>query len=202
MKIRLKKFSQFINTTLLGGLAVLLPLVITLFFLQWLFGFVVGLISPLSNALVSQSGLREMVANILVIVVIIFGCFIIGMMIKTRFGKYIQHLIDNKLLKLIPGYKIIKETVNQFIQTDGKSSPFKSVALAKLFKSETLVTCFVTARHENGFVTVFVPTGPNPTSGLIYHLPADNVNELENISIESAMRSIIGCGIGSEPLLR
>lgn len=202
MRIRYKRFTQFLNTTLLGGLAVVLPLVITLFFLKWLFGFIVSLIAPISNALVTQSGFQEVVANLLVISVIVVSCFLIGVMIKTRLGKYIQHLVDTKLLKLIPGYKIVKETVNQFIHTDGKNSPFKSVALARLFDSETLVTCFVTARHTNGYVTVFVPTGPNPTSGMIYHLKSTQVNELENISIENAMRSIIGCGIGSEPLLR
>ena len=64
---------------------------------------------------------------------------------------------------------MVKETVNQLFNR--KSSPFSSVALIQIFQNETLVTGFVTDEHQNGTSSVFVPTGPNPTSGFIYHLP-------------------------------
>ena len=98
-----------------------------------------------------------------------------------------------------PGYSLVKETVFQFL--GNKKSPFSSVALAQIFGNETMVSCFVTDTHEDGSRTVFVPTGPNPTSGNIYHLEAKYVHPVD-VSVEDAMRSIISCGAGSSTLLK
>ena len=93
---------------------------------------------------------------------------------------------------------MIKETVSQFI--GNKKSPFSSVALAQIFGNETLVTVFVTDEHPDGSFTVFMPTGPNPTSGNIYHLKGDFVHPVD-VPVEAAMKSIISCGAGSEKLV-
>jgi uncharacterized membrane protein len=62
------------------------------------------------------------------------------------------------------------------------------------------MTAFITDTHQNGRYTVFVPTGPNPTSGLIFHIPQEYVHPV-GVSVEAAMRSVIGCGAGSADLL-
>jgi uncharacterized membrane protein len=62
------------------------------------------------------------------------------------------------------------------------------------------VTCFITDSHDDGSFTVFVPTGPNPTSGLIYHLGGEFVHPV-NVPVQEAMRSVISCGAGSGKLL-
>ncbi len=59
------------------------------------------------------------------------------------------------------------------------------------------MTCFLTDETPEGICSVFVPTGPNPTSGNIYHLKKEYVH-LINVSIEEAMRSIISCGASSQ----
>jgi uncharacterized membrane protein len=74
------------------------------------------------------------------------------------------------------------------------------VALVQLFGNETLASAFITDRHPDGSCTVFVPTGPNPTSGNIFHLKAEYVHPV-NVRIEDAMRSIISCGAGSQKLI-
>ena len=71
----------------------------------------------------------------------------------------------------------------------------------QIFENDTKVTAFVTGRHDNGMITVFVPTGPNPTSGFIYHLDQKYVHPVD-ISVEVAMRSVISCGAGSDALIK
>jgi len=75
------------------------------------------------------------------------------------------------------------------------------VALVQIYGNDTLASAFVTDTHEDGSYTVFVPTGPNPTSGNIYHLPAHHVHPVD-VSVEDAMRSIISCGAGSTLLVK
>jgi uncharacterized membrane protein len=126
-------------------------------------------------------------------------CFFLGLFVRTRLGQIIYSGFENSVLSRAPGYRMIKETVNHFIGR--KESPFSSVAMVQLFENETLVTAFITDRHEDGRVTVFVPTGPNPTSGFIYHLDQRYVHPVD-VSVEEAMRSVISCGAGSEKLIK
>ena len=143
--------------------------------------------------------MQEILADILVIAVILTLCFVIGVFVRTRLGKWIFQTLENKILKIAPGYSLIKETVMQFL--GGKRSPFSSVALVQIFANETLASAFVTDTHEDGSYTVFVPTGPNPTSGNIYHLAARFVHPVD-VPVEDAMRSIISCGAGSTKLIK
>ena len=59
------------------------------------------------------------------------------------------------------------------------------------------VTALVTSRHPNGQLTVFVPTGPNPTSGFIYHVSAELVELRPDIGVDQLMKTVLSCGAGS-----
>ena len=83
---------------------------------------------------------------------------------------------------------------------DREKSPFSSVALVQAFENDTLMTAFITEEHAKGIYTVFVPCGPNPTTGYIFHLKKQFVHPIE-VPIEDAFRSVISCGAGSKPLL-
>ncbi len=90
---------------------------------------------------------------------------------------------------------MIKETVRQFLGK--KKTPFSSVALAQVFQNDNLMTAFITDSHSDERYTVFVPTGPNPTSGNIYHLKKQYVHHID-VTVEYVLRTIISCGAGSK----
>jgi uncharacterized membrane protein len=194
----MKKTSSFIKTSLLGGFIVLLPISILIAVCTWIYSFITNLIQPLTNLLLAQSDLKEIIADFLAIFIIIIISFFLGIIVKTKLGKLLYELIENNILYKIPGYSMIKETILQFL--GDKKSPFSSVALVNIFGNDTMLTAFITDEHEDGTKTVFVPTGPNPTSGNIYHIKNEYVHPI-NVSIEDAMRSIISCGNGSKILI-
>jgi uncharacterized membrane protein len=68
--------------------------------------------------------------------------------------------------------------------------------------TDVSVTALVTSRHADGHVTVFVPTGPNPTSGFIYHLDASLVELHPEIGVESMMKTVVSCGAGTAHLFK
>jgi uncharacterized membrane protein len=162
-----------------------------------------GGIQPLTNLVVNHLALpkqyEEFIATLIVLSVIVFTCFFVGLFVRTRIGRWIYSAFENSLLSKAPGYKMVKETVNQFLGK--KESPFSSVALAQIFENDTMVTAFITDKHADGTITVFVPTGPNPTSGFIYHLDQQYVHPVD-VSVEDAMRSVISCGAGSDALVK
>lgn len=194
---------QFIRKSLFGGIVVLLPIIILSFILKWAFFFVTDLIQPLTNYVILNYAFPELTADVIVVFVIVLVCFFVGTLVTTTIGKWMHAQFDQYLVKLAPGYKIIKEIVGQFFG-NADSSPFSSgeVARVRLFgkNSPTTVTAIVTSKHSDGTITIFMPTGPNPTSGNIYHVPQELVEYCPNISVENMMKSIIACGAGSGAL--
>jgi uncharacterized membrane protein len=194
------RLKGFLRTSLLGGVVVILPVAILASVSVWIFNLVTGLIEPLTRLLIKDSQLNEYVAEVIVIILILVSCFFVGVLVRTRLGAFLYRVIETRILKLAPGYSMIKETVLQIFGSR-KDSPFSSVAIAQIFGNDTLVTAFITDRHPDGSYTLFVPTGPNPTSGLIYHLDEKFVHPV-NIPVQDAMRSIISCGAGSAKLMQ
>lgn len=194
----MEKFKKFIKTTLLGGVIVLLPVFLTGFFLNWLFNLITGLINPLTKLVVEKAQLQKYLADILVISIIIAICFLVGLLVRTKLGSFFYRQVEKRILKVMPGYSLFKNTIKQFFGSGKK--PFSRVALVQAFGNSTLMTGFVTDEHSDGRFTVFVPSALNPTTGLILHLEKRYVH-LVDASVEDTMRSIISCGAGSRKLL-
>ncbi len=193
------KLRTFIYTTVLGGVVVVLPAVVMLFLIHWAAGLVAGWLSVATEPLTRHARIHEALAVAITVAGLLAGCFLLGLVVRTRMGGWLFASIERHGLKRIPGYSLVKETVAQLL--GGARSPFSRVALVRLFSNDTLVTAFVTDdTHPDGSCTVFVPTGPNPTSGNIYHVPGHCVHIID-VPVEETMRSIISCGAGSGKLI-
>lgn len=195
----MKKIKAFLKTTILGGLIVILPVLLTVFFIRWAINVITGMIKPVTVMFVDNFHLQKTIADILVIFIIVLVCFIIGLIVKTKMGKFIYRFVEKRILKVAPGYSLFKETIKQFLGQE--KAPFSSVALVQVFENNTLMTGFITDEHPDGRYTVFVPNGLNPTSGNIFHLKPEYVH-LVDASVEDTMRSIISCGVGSEAFIK
>ena len=199
------RIKRFINTSVIGGILVLLPIAILFAVANWAFHFVTNLIQPLTDIVIKNRGMPELVGDVLVIGIIALTCFMVGSVVATGAGRWLHNHFDKYLTQLAPGYKIIKEIVGQFFG-DKSNSPLGGgdVAKVKIFGEnvDTAVTAIVTSRHTDGSYTVFVPTGPNPTSGNIYHLKASQVEVIADAKVEDMMRTIISCGAGSDQLFK
>ncbi len=190
---------SFVTTSILGGVVVVMPLALFIFVFMWLFRLITNLIQPFTTLLVSHFHLMEVVADIFAVMLILTGCFLVGILVKTKLGTFIQENFEKRIMSRAPGYALIKTTVMQFL---GKGRlPFSSVAMVRAFENNTLMTGFITEQHPDGTYTVFVPTGPNPTTGYIFHLKKEFVHPV-SVSAEEAFRSIISCGVGSQKIIQ
>ena len=195
---------EFAKKALLGGVVILLPVALLVMGFRWLFNLVTDLIQPLTNLVTKVIGLPEIIADVLVLAGMAGLCFCVGWLVTTAGGAWFHAKFDDRLARYAPGYQMMKDIVGQFFGDESKS-PFANgeVALVKLFgdQSATEVTAIITSKHQDGRYTVFMPTGPNPTSGNIYHVSQDQVRLCPDISVSDAMRTIIACGAGTGELL-
>lgn len=197
----MKKLRSFIFTAILGGVTVLLPLAIIFMVFHWLVLKAANIVGPMASFVSDQLGQGHWSYQLSIVIVVaslVGGCFFVGLLERTRLGAFALSQLD-RLSKKVPGYVMIKETLSQFFS--GKRSPFMGVALVRLWPDNIWCTALITDKHDNGLYTVFVPTGPNPTTGGIFHLEAQRVRPVD-VPVESALRSIISCGQGSGEIVK
>ena len=190
----MKGVKKFALTTLLGGLVVVMPAVILTMVFLWLFNLIMDLVQPLADLVSLGTNITGILASIIAISLILSGCFLVGLFVKTRIGKFLHEFVEREVFTRIPGYRVLREIIQHFV---GESDlPFSSVVLINPFGTGSWMTGFVTDNSGRDYVTVFVPTGPNPTSGNIYHVNRSEVVNVE-ASVEDGMQTVIGCGVGS-----
>ncbi len=193
-----KRIRKFFFTTIIGGLAAVLPLALLIVVFRWIISLIEKYIGPLVRLVNTHSTIQEFLLYVVAIIAILSAFFLAGLIIQTRVGKFFNVVLEKKYLMKIPGYKVARETVMQFF---GKNrSFFSEVVLVDIFNSGTLMTGFITDVH-NDFVTVFVPTGPNPTSGNIYHVKKDKIIH-SRTPVDTGMKTIISCGAGSNEIFK
>lgn len=139
-----------------------------------------------------------------------FG-IIIGVLILILTGVFAANLFGRKLvgfweaiLGRIPLVRTIYSSVKQVLETlfSSNSESFRRVVLIEYPRKDIWSLGFQTnealsaAREASGkeLVSVFVPTTPNPTSGFIIMLPAEDITQLD-ITVEDGFKFIISMGV-------
>ena len=191
-------FKQFLRTTFLGGFLIVLPIVILLIVLNWMFESITNYVRPITNLLILTARVNEFVASFFAVLFIILVFFFVGLLVKTELGKVSFAAFENKFLGKIFGYRLIKETVLQIFGEE--RNVFKAVAMVKLYGNETLMTAFVTEEHSDGSYTVFIPSGPAPTAGFVYHVQKEQIT-IVDVPVDQALRTILSLGAGSKKII-
>ena len=190
-----KRLRNFFRTTLIGGIVALAPLTLIVLLFRWVINLIGRNLTPVVDRLMQDPNPDPLIKFLLYVITftaILFFFFLIGIIVRTRMAVFLNKAEDRYLVK-IPGYRLAKDTVKQFF---GKNrSFFREGVLVDIFNTGVLMTGFITD-DQGEVITVFVPTGPNPTSGNIYHMPRDRVLRTR-ASVDSGMKTIISCGAGS-----
>jgi uncharacterized membrane protein len=93
----------------------------------------------------------------------------------------------------------IKQIMEAVLATDAKS--FRRVLLVEYPRKGVWSLAFMTTdqlgevqqKTETDVIGVFIPTTPNPTSGFVLMVPADEVIELD-MTVEQGLKMIISMG--------
>jgi len=202
-----KKPRTIINN-LLAGIAVFVPLVITLFVLkiglslaQQIFG-LLPFLDP-NNLIGGKIGtaLRPLFGIILTFAVIMA----VGAIARNYAGKRFVSFAENMITK-IPFIRTVYQGSKQLLETLLKSSKtsFRKVALIEYPRKGIYSIGFVTGQVQESVQKpiqeksyyVFVPTTPNPTQGFLLVVPEKEVIPL-NVDVEEAFKSILSVGLAT-----
>jgi uncharacterized membrane protein len=126
-----------------------------------------------------------------------------GVLAANLVGRQLVHLWES-ILQRIPFVRSIYSAAKNFAEivlTDANQS-FNKVLLIEYPRKGLYSLCFQTstylgevqARTGEDVICVFVPTTPNPTSGLILMVPKSDVIELE-MDVEDALKMVVSLGV-------
>lgn len=200
---------------LIAGLLVWLPLALTIWVLTSVLGLLDGMFGWFLTATqavlpASATAPLEMLRRIpgLGLVVTVVALLITGIFATNIVGQWWLRQ-GSRVLNRIPIVKSIYNSIKQVSDTLFSSSgnAFREAVLVQYPREGAWTIAFVTgkpggeaAHHLPGdYLSVYVPTTPNPTSGFFLMVPRRDVIELA-MSVDEALKYVISMGVVAPPL--
>ncbi len=197
------------RTNFVAGLAIVLPAVVSVAVVVWLFGTVSTITDTLlvflPRGLTHQRGGEGPLWWYWSAVAFTLGVLLvtgIGALARYYLGKKAIQLMDH-FLSSVPLLNKVYSTVKQVNDafSTSKSSSFKQVVLVEYPRKGSYTIGFITTeeipevnrRLDARLVGVFVPTTPNPTSGFLILVPEDEVVHLR-MSVAEGIKCVISLG--------
>jgi uncharacterized membrane protein len=193
-----KKLKQIFLT----GLAVTIPIGLTLYILFFLIDIMDGLLKVIPTKYHPDTLLGIHIPGLGIIVTLVL-IFVSGLITTSYVGYKIVRSGED-LVSRIPFVRSIYKAIKQISDNmfmDQRSS-FKKVVLLEFPRKGIYTIGFVTGmpgwevqkKTGQNSISVFVPTTPNPTSGYLLIVPEEELIQID-MSVEEALTFIISVGI-------
>ena len=137
------------------------------------------------------------------LIIALLALLITGMIATNFLGQKVLTISDKLILRipLVKSiYKGIKQVSDTLLSTNGNA--FRKALLVRFPHNEAWTIAFITGTpsatiisHDNAddYVSVYVPTTPNPTSGYFMIVHKKDTREI-NMSVDEALRYVISMG--------
>ena len=191
---RVARFFGVLGNRLLAGIAFAVPLVVT----YWVLAFGYRLITGLSEPWLKTFGLDFPGLGFAITLLFFTG---LGFMAAHVFGRRLLARGESFLLRVPVVASIYAGTkqVLQSVQGGGAADKTKRVVVVDLAGSDNYMFGFATGHFEEAgtgrrMTMVFVPTAPNPTTGLIIAVPSARVRDCD-MTMEEATKMLFSGGL-------
>ena len=193
----MKQFLEFLKTSLIGGLFVLLPLVLFYLLLSELLEVVVVLATPIADLFPKGTFDQVKMPVVIGIILIVGASFLFGLALRSASLRRLGLWIERTLLDRMPLYNAVKRMGRGLVGAQ-EDSAFRSGVFSSLNGEKEIV--YVVEDHGDGQMTILCPFAPASFAGTVKIVSADQIEILET-SFGDASRVIAHWGVGARELL-
>lgn len=186
-----------LRTRMVSGLVALVPIVVTVLVLRFAFTATAGILLPFVDPAVEDWPWLWRAA--LSFGILLVGVYLLGEIAARAVGRRILGLGEAILLR-VPFVKIIyrasKQVVDAFRGPSARA--FQSVVFVEFPRPGIRAVGFVTGRmtgpQGRRWVTVFLPTTPNPTTGFLQMVPEEDLVHTD-MTVEEGVKMLMSLGV-------
>ena len=191
---RFRRFAGGLGNRLLAGILFAVPLVVTYWVLSFGYGLVTGLSDPWLKAFgVDFPGAGFLITVLAFIALGFMATHVIGRRMLDRFEAFMLRI--PVVGSIYSGAKQVLQTI-QGVGTSPK--PKRAVVVEYLVPGSYLFGYatghFTEAGTGREMTTLFVPTAPNPTTGLIIAVPSEKVRDCD-LTVEEGTKMLVSAGL-------
>ncbi|MEM7056937.1 MAG: DUF502 domain-containing protein [Pseudomonadota bacterium] len=192
----------------LTGLIIVAPVVITIYLTWTIITFVDDKVVPLvPDIYTPKFYLDTDIPGFGLFIFIVFTTFV-GYFTKNLFGRQLVRMAEGWVDRM-PIIRSIYNALKQIVETilNQSNTSFQKACLVEYPRKGIWAIAFVSTdtkgeipgkAQQSHLVSVFLPTTPNPTSGFLLFVPAEDVVELD-MSVEEAAKLVISAGLVTPP---
>jgi uncharacterized membrane protein len=193
----MKPILNFLKTTFVGGLFILLPLLLLQLMLDEIFQLLVALATPIADLILSKEWVDSLNAPVVLTILLIFvTSFIFGLLAKSKLGQRCGSWLERNTVGRIPLYGVLKSLTAKLIEI-GEGSGFKPVMLVSSEGYKEFA--YLIEVHGDGFATIMVPWAPTPLSGSVKIVPMKQL-EMLDASLGDVTKVLSHWGTGAHAL--
>lgn len=201
------RVTRNVRNNLLAGLAVMAPVGVTIYAFNALFQSIDAILGPRLNDLLVTTFPRvfgETKIPGLGIFATVLLLYLAGSVMRSYVGTQLLRLWEGFIEK-VPVFGSINMAAKQVMNAiaSPRGSGFRRVVFVKVEDPESYVIGFVTGSVKVGDEVeerknVFIPTAPNPTTGILALMRDSQLVE-SDMSVEEAMKLIVSAGLVETP---
>jgi uncharacterized membrane protein len=188
---------NFLKSTLLGGLFVILPLMLLWMGLKEIGGLLAVMAAPIADILADlfpAEYFENLTApGVVAFFLIVAVSFVLGLAARSKWLGNIGRAIENSVLYKVPMYRMLKVMSSTLIDT---GSTDVDPALLR-DGSGGGDPCYVIEKHEDGRATILLPWSPASFAGNIKVVQLSDL-EILTCSLDEYSRSLSQIGVGIE----
>jgi uncharacterized membrane protein len=187
-----------------SGLVVLVPIIVTLWVIVWLFNFIAS--APLVNAIDEQlladlgfTGIRATTVaavRVSVTLVVFFTVvFAVGYLMRTALGNVVEDRLDD-LINRLPGLRVVYNASKMAAETAlGGTEALQTPVKVEVWNGARMTAFKTGKRTADGRELLFMPTAPNITTGFVIEVEPEDVTEVDE-RVEDALTRLLSAGFG------
>ncbi|CAB3781574.1 hypothetical protein LMG28614_01293 [Paraburkholderia ultramafica] len=191
-----------LKSVFLTGLLVLVPLAITL----WVLGLIIGTMDQtlllLPTSWQPERAIGYRLPGLGAVLTLAF-IFVVGLLTQNFIGQKLVkwwELLVAHIPVVGPLYTSVKQVSDTLLSSSGNA--FRKALLIEYPRRGSYTIAFLTGvpggdvvNHlKEDYVSVYVPTTPNPTSGFFLMVPKSEVIELD-MTVDAALKYIVSMGV-------